>query len=318
MRRAELEALERQASAGDRDSQYLAGCARHEDDNETLRDMNRALRWLRLASTQGDARADRRLGYIHCAELHDLSEGLAHYLKGAQRGDGASAMSAGALLADATYLREHHDPLRALPLFEQAFALEQPHADLRLGLLLLRAGFERRDPERGAQLVARASAHDFVRTLFELTDDLSAGRLVPLRYSTWTPEGTPPFPFAPPSVRLLPEADLEALNAGARSGDARAAHDLGVLCLSTPTRSGADRARARAAAFGHFRAAARENVPEGQFAFACLSLSDRTFANDQLAVRALACAAREGHVDAHRALQWLETNRRLSMSLRRS
>lgn len=274
MRRDELEALERRASAGDMDSQYLAGCARHEDDNESLRDMNRALRWLRLASRQGDARADRRLGYIHVVELRDLFEGLSHYLKGAQRGDGLSAQSAGHLLATPQYLREHHDPLRALPLFEQAAAAGAPRATVPLGLLLLRRGFERADPHRGARLVEQASAEDFVQALLELTDEVDAGRLVPLRYVTWAPDGTPDFPFL-------------------------------IAC---------EDAAARAVDFGRLReAAAGDDQPDSQFAFACLSLSHPAFKNDRQAVRALARAAHAGHVDAHRALAWLGTNRRLSV-----
>lgn len=305
MTREELRTLEAQAAQGDAESQYLAGCARHDDVNLSLRHLQRALRWLRLASDQGHIGADRRLGYIYVEDVKALWEGVRYYRRAADRGDVMSMCSLGVLHGDRYVFPALYDPAQAVLWHTRALEGGSERNAEGLGIVLLQADFDGRDPERGAAMIARASANGFLRVRKLVIAYQAAKQLVPLTLRCHPAPGFPDFPFEPARRRLLPELDVAALEAQARTGSDAASYDLGLVHLERGEHD---------AAFLHLMAATELCAAEAPLLAAWLSMTEPSLKNPAVALRLVDDACEYGLIEAHRVRAWFDAHYRLEVT----
>jgi TPR repeat protein len=310
----ELADIEERAGRGDMEGQYLAGCARHDDDNMELRSPGEALRWLNLAAAQGYGPAWRRLGYIAVIEEKNQAKGVELYTRAAEAGDVDGAISLASLLMGSV---PAEPGVAAVQLNLNAaehwarFAADKgnPGGMCLLASVLLRADFSG-DREEGCGWFHRASSISFLRTLATLREEIQTGRMVLVLSNAYVAGEAPAFPFSTRSNRLVPGASIDELQRLARQSSLDAIHDLGVECFFDGDRRFArpprGDGRSIKAAHGHFSFAGQRGHPLAAFSLGCLLVTEAGFMDLKEAAKYFAVAARHRVEGARDAQDWLD------------
>jgi|GEM_PF-1731215 len=137
-KKEEIAALEKAASAGDKNAQFQLGVIYH-DGTGVEKDMAKALEWLEKAAAQGEVRAQFNAGLMRYrgeGAKQNLTKALQWFEKAAQAGNGRAAFSIGLMY----YRGEGVEPdfTKAAAAFNKAALTGIPDAQFNLGVMAVK------------------------------------------------------------------------------------------------------------------------------------------------------------------------------------